>query len=654
MVDALLEGIAGGRKRLGGPGDGLMYPGLSLGPGPAIPGDGGGGVVATGSGAPVRPSPPPPASAMEQLREGARQAELERRRLEEQSAAVEARVQELLRTPDEVAPSFDETRAVDPKRLTMAALLAMGARLAGGSHEGVMAGFSNFIGGQRNRAKAKFDEEVMTPFQRRQSQRAADLRSADYESRGFGTKVSAAQKRELEAKKAADAAAKQEMQQQGRIELERLRQEGKSPIEQINQLTAYLVSQGAPEEEARTQAYNTVYSTELKEQAATERIKRLLPLEEGQRRATIDGLKARYGLTRAQAEYTRAMTTWLPTLRAQQVAESQARAFRAMQGSLDSPADKLLFDAGLQQINTTIEDHQKTVDGLMSDIRDLETDIAQSLIPSKRAALTAQVEKLNRQLAAAQKLVKDGQTAREAFVQKRAEALKSGGVGGDASALWGQSPMAPDVSGIGGGLPVDGVGSAFGVEVPVAWAIPKEAQSVLGKGRDDVKAMVVKIAVEEGLDPRLALAVAMQESRFNQGSVSPKGALGVMQLMPGTARGLKVDPKSLDGNIRGGVRYLMQQLQKFGGDVEKALGAYNAGPGAVTSGRYLKIAETRDYITKVGGYYGALAGQPVATSTTQPGVKPAPGKPGGKPPAKPGGSKVVQKRDGEGTYFEIK
>jgi soluble lytic murein transglycosylase-like protein len=77
------------------------------------------------------------------------------------------------------------------------------------------------------------------------------------------------------------------------------------------------------------------------------------------------------------------------------------------------------------------------------------------------------------------------------------------------------------------------------------------------------------------------MAVGWRESRFQQDAISPKGAVGVMQLMPATARSLGVDPHDLAANIEGGAAYLAQLLRQFGGDVPLSLAAYNAGPGAV-------------------------------------------------------------------------
>jgi soluble lytic murein transglycosylase-like protein len=108
-------------------------------------------------------------------------------------------------------------------------------------------------------------------------------------------------------------------------------------------------------------------------------------------------------------------------------------------------------------------------------------------------------------------------------------------------------------------------------------------------------------APEYKLEPALVLAVMSAESNFNIGAVSPKNALGLMQLIPDTARRFGVkDPLDPVQNIRGGMAYLRWLLAYFEGDVRLALAAYNAGEGAVD--RYLGVppyAETRNYVLKI-------------------------------------------------------
>jgi soluble lytic murein transglycosylase-like protein len=105
----------------------------------------------------------------------------------------------------------------------------------------------------------------------------------------------------------------------------------------------------------------------------------------------------------------------------------------------------------------------------------------------------------------------------------------------------------------------------------------------------------------------LVEAVAWQESRFNQAAVSPKGARGVMQLMPGTARTLGVDANDARANIEGGVVYLAQMLRRFEGDIPRALAAYNAGPEAVQRyGGVPPYAETQAYVRAILGRLSAV------------------------------------------------
>jgi soluble lytic murein transglycosylase-like protein len=111
-------------------------------------------------------------------------------------------------------------------------------------------------------------------------------------------------------------------------------------------------------------------------------------------------------------------------------------------------------------------------------------------------------------------------------------------------------------------------------------------------------AEITAAAKKHGIDPALLAGLVKQESGFNPNAGSPAGARGLTQLMPGTAAGLGVsnvlDPVQ---NLDGGAKYLRQQLDAFGGDVTRALAAYNAGPGAVERyGGVPPYAETQNYV----------------------------------------------------------
>jgi len=125
--------------------------------------------------------------------------------------------------------------------------------------------------------------------------------------------------------------------------------------------------------------------------------------------------------------------------------------------------------------------------------------------------------------------------------------------------------------------------------------------------------LIQEHATRRALRPELVRAVIQVESGFNARALSPKGAMGLMQLMPATARSLGVNnPWDPAQNIRGGTDYLRQLLDEYDGNEELALAAYNAGAGAVAKyGRRIPpYRETRDYVRKV----GAAAGEgPVAS-----------------------------------------
>jgi soluble lytic murein transglycosylase-like protein len=117
----------------------------------------------------------------------------------------------------------------------------------------------------------------------------------------------------------------------------------------------------------------------------------------------------------------------------------------------------------------------------------------------------------------------------------------------------------------------------------------------------EVAAAILASSQRHGVSADLIQAVAWQESRYRQTAVSPKGARGVMQLMPDTASDLGVEAHDLTANIDGGAAYLARMIRQFG-DLPRALAAYNAGPAAVTRfGGVPPYAETRAYVAAILG-----------------------------------------------------
>lgn len=113
-------------------------------------------------------------------------------------------------------------------------------------------------------------------------------------------------------------------------------------------------------------------------------------------------------------------------------------------------------------------------------------------------------------------------------------------------------------------------------------------------------ALLRQVADAYRVSPDLLAALVWQESRWRATALSPKGAIGLAQLMPATARDLRADPRDPAANLAGGARYLRRMLDLFDGDVERALAAYNAGPGRVRrAGGIPAIPETRGYVTAV-------------------------------------------------------
>lgn len=138
----------------------------------------------------------------------------------------------------------------------------------------------------------------------------------------------------------------------------------------------------------------------------------------------------------------------------------------------------------------------------------------------------------------------------------------------------------------------------------------------------DYVGMAAQIAREEGINPEIFVRLIAQESRFNPDAVSPKGAEGIAQIMPDTARdpGYGIAPiadrRDPEASLRFGAQYLRAMLDKYNGDYGLALAAYNAGPGTVDkAGGIPNIAETQNYVSTI---LGGAAGQDTGYSMGRP------------------------------------
>ena len=136
------------------------------------------------------------------------------------------------------------------------------------------------------------------------------------------------------------------------------------------------------------------------------------------------------------------------------------------------------------------------------------------------------------------------------------------------------------------------------IVTPTKWG---NSPSYKGKYRGKYLEVARSAARKNGVPEDLFLRLVQQESNWNPTAKSHKGALGLAQLMPGTARYLRVDPNDPAQNLEGGARYLKEQYSKFG-SWRLALAAYNAGPGAVEKyGGVPPFRETRNYVKKIWG-----------------------------------------------------
>ncbi len=141
---------------------------------------------------------------------------------------------------------------------------------------------------------------------------------------------------------------------------------------------------------------------------------------------------------------------------------------------------------------------------------------------------------------------------------------------------------------------------------------PGQQNSTLRNGftQAEIDEAINKAADRHNVDPNLVRALVKVESNFNPNAVSRKGAMGLMQLMPQTARQLRLtNPFNPEENIDAGVRHLKQLLDNYGGDVRLSLAAYNAGTGAVArSSGIPHYAETRNYVKRITQLYSGSLG----------------------------------------------
>lgn len=185
--------------------------------------------------------------------------------------------------------------------------------------------------------------------------------------------------------------------------------------------------------------------------------------------------------------------------------------------------------------------------------------------------------------------------------QRRMQQAGTGGVNQPQGPEKVRQPEGPDTS----EKPQEaGEGKAFTAALEQA-LLQEAAQDSGTAGESPFEGLIGAASKVFGVDSNLIKAVIQKESEFNPAAVSPKGAVGLMQLMPETADLLGVDdPYNPAKNVYGGTKYLKQMIDRYGGNLEKALAAYNAGPTTVDrAGGIPEIDETKNYVEGVVGLF---------------------------------------------------
>ena len=170
----------------------------------------------------------------------------------------------------------------------------------------------------------------------------------------------------------------------------------------------------------------------------------------------------------------------------------------------------------------------------------------------------------------------------------------------------GSQPKSSGISGSGiSGSGIPGLTKISFRSTQASFLTAPELSAAARANRDKMEQMIHDVSDRYRVDAALVRAVIETESHYNTSAISKRGAVGLMQLIPGTAQKMGVrnafDPKQ---NLEGGVHYLHSLLERYNGDLDRALAAYNAGPGAVDrAGGVPRIRETREYVQKVTNSY---------------------------------------------------